>query len=50
MEQMLDELAAYYETMGYPLYAREELEQYTDEELRNLYELTFPKRDEEGSI
>ncbi len=44
MEEMIEELAAYYAALGYPLYQREELDKMEEEELVNLYELTFPNR------
>lgn len=44
MEEMIEELAAYYTALGYPLYQREELAKMSDEELVTLYELTFPNR------
>ncbi len=42
MEEMLEELTAYYAALGYPLYQSEQLKELSDEELVNLYELTFP--------
>ena len=42
MEEMLEELTAYYVALGYPLYQSEQLKELSDEELVNLYELTFP--------
>ena len=42
IEAMIDTLANYYQALGYTLYNREELEQMSDEEIENLYDVTFP--------
>lgn len=44
MEEMIDELAGYYEAMGFPMYTREKLMEMSEEEVQDLYDLTFPNR------
>jgi len=44
MEEMINELAAYYAALGYPLYNIEELQKMSEKELTDLYEITFPNR------
>ena len=44
MEQIIEELAAYYATLGYPMYDIDELKQMSEDELNDLYEITFPNR------
>lgn len=44
MEEIIEELAAYYAALGYPLYDIEELKKLSDDELKDLYEITFPNR------
>lgn len=45
MEQMIEELAQYYAAMGFPMYSLEHLQEMNEEEIENLYELTFPNND-----
>lgn len=44
MEEMIEELAGYYEAMGFPMYSCEKLKEMNEEEIQNLYEMTFPNR------
>lgn len=44
MEEMIEELAAYYTALGYPLYDIEELNKMSEAEINDLYEITFPNR------
>ncbi len=44
MEEMIEELAAYYGALGYPLYEIEELKKMSEAEINDLYEITFPNR------
>lgn len=44
MEEMIEELAAYYSALGYPLYGIEELKKMSEEEINDLYEITFADR------
>lgn len=44
MEEMMEELAQYYQAMGFVMYSEEHLKEMSEEEIRNLYELTFPNR------
>lgn len=44
MEEMIEELAAYYGALGYPLYEIEELKKMSETEINDLYEITFPNR------
>ncbi len=44
MEEMIEELAEYYEMLAYPMYSRAELETMSEKEVLALYEMTFPDR------
>lgn len=45
MDMMIEELAEYYAAMGYPMYTKEQLLTMSEEELQDLYDITFPNRD-----
>lgn len=44
MKEMIDELADYYEAMGFIMYTKEKLMEMSEEEIQNLYDMTFPNR------
>lgn len=44
MEEMIEELAQYYEMLAYPMYSREQLETMSEAEIIALYDMTFPDR------
>lgn len=45
MEQMIEELAVYYAALGFPMYAEAQLREMSEEELKTLYDLTFPNHE-----
>lgn len=45
MKEMIEDLAAYYAAMGFPMYSKEKLEEMSEEEIISLYEITFPNRE-----
>ena len=42
MEQIIEELAAYYAALGYPMYDIDQMKKMSEDELNDLYEITFP--------
>lgn len=45
MDELIEALAAYYQALGYPMYSKENLAELNEEELQDLYEITFPNRE-----
>ena len=41
---MIEELAEYYAAMGFPMYKKEKLMELSEQELQDLYDITFPNR------
>lgn len=44
MEEMMEELASYYQAMGFVMYREEHLREMSEQEIIDLYEITFPNR------
>lgn len=45
MDELIEELAVYYQALGYPMYTKEKLAELSEQELLDLYEITFPNRE-----